>query len=302
VAKWSAFDIPDLSGRTVVVTGANSGVGFESALELAGHGAHVVMACRNAEKGAAALTRVQARGSAELASLDLADLGSVRAFAAAHQAPLDLLLNNAGVMAIPRAETADGFEMQIGTNHLGHFALTGLLLPALLARQGARVVTVSSPAGQMGRMNLDDLQSKRHYRRWGAYNQSKLANQLFAFELDRRARAAGVDLVSVAAHPGYAATNLSAGMAGRNVVLREVMRVSDAVFGQPASVGALSLLYAAVDPSVHGGEYFGPDHLAGFRGHPTRIAPARGAKGEDLAARLWTLSEQLTGVTYRFGT
>jgi len=290
--------MPDLTGRTAVVTGANSGVGFESALELAAHGAHVVMACRNPDKGAIALEQVRARGSAELAPLDLADLASVRAFAAAHQGPLDVLLNNAGVMAVPRGQTADGFEMQIGTNHLGHFALTGLLLPALLARPGARVVTVSSPAAQMGSIDVDHLESPRRYRRWGAYSQSKLANQLFAYELDRRARAAGVDLVSVAAHPGYAATNLTTGMVGGKPVISQAARLFDRVAGHPASVGALSLLYAATDPSVHGGEYIGPDRMGGFHGHPTRVSPARGAKGEDLARKLWTRSEQLTGVTY----
>jgi len=298
MAKWTAADIGDQTGRTAVVTGANSGVGFEAALELAGHGATVILACRDAARGAAALARVRARGSAELATLDLADLSSVRRFAADLSGPLDLLINNAGVMAIPRRESADGLEMQFATNHLGHFALTGLLLPALLARPGARVVTVSSPAAQMGRISLDDLQGVRRYRRWGAYSQSKLANQLFAFELDRRLQGAGLGLLSVAAHPGYAATNLSTVFAGNNPVLRVAVWVSDHTVAQSASAGSLPILFAATAPGVNGGEYFGPDLLGGMRGHPTRISPARGAKGADLAARLWAVSEQLSGVTY----
>ncbi len=241
---------------------------------------------------------MRSRGSAELRLLDLADLASVRAFALATRLPLDLLVNNAGVMAIPRRETVDGFEMQFGTNHLGHFALTLLLMPALLALPGARVVTLSSPAAEIGSIRLDDLQGTRRYRRWGAYGQSKLANQLFAYELDRRARAAGADLISVAAHPGYAATHLATTFAGRNPLLRVPAWLGDHLLAQPAAAGALPILFAATDPGVRGGEYYGPDRLGGFRGHPTRVAPARGAKGEDLARRLWEASEQLTGVTY----
>jgi NAD(P)-dependent dehydrogenase (short-subunit alcohol dehydrogenase family) len=298
MAQWTAGDIPDLSGRTAVVTGANSGVGFEVAMELAAHGAHVILACRNPDKGAAALARVRARGSAELRSLDLADLSSVRTFAAGVSAPLDLLVNNAGVMAIPRRETVDGFEMQFATNHLGHFALTGLLLPELTSRRGARVVTVSSPVARSGSINLDDLHGTHHYRRWGAYSQSKLANQLFAFELDRRARLAGLDLASVAAHPGYAATNLSTVFAGHNPLLRVGVLIADHTVAQSAAAGALPILFAGTAPGVVGGEYFGPDRFGGMRGHPTRITPVPGARGEDLARRLWEASEQMTGVTF----
>src|SRR5215218_6878092 len=207
---WSPAEIPDQSGRRAIVTGANSGLGLIAARELARKGAAVVLACRNQAKGAAALEQVRAAApgaQAELARLDLGSLDSVRAFAATQAAPLDLLLNNAGVMAPPRAETADGFELQLGTNHLGHFALTGLLLGALKAAS-PRVVTISSNAHQLGRIDFDDLQSRRRYRRWRAYNQSKLANLLFMLELDRRARAAGLPLASVGAHPGYSATNL----------------------------------------------------------------------------------------------
>jgi len=298
MTKWKAGDIPDLSGRTAVVTGANSGVGFEAALELAGHGAHVILACRDPDRGASALARVRARGSAELGLLDLADLSSVRTFAAGVAGPLDLLVNNAGVMAIPRRETVDGFEMQFGTNHLGHFALTGLLLAALLACPRPRVVTVSSPAAQIGHIDLDDLQGTRRYRRWTAYSQSKLANQLFAFELDRRAQAARLSLVSVAAHPGYVATNLATVFAGGNPVLRAGAWISDHTVAQSAPAGALPILFASTAPDVHGGEYFGPDLLGGWRGHPTRVKPAPGAKGVDLGGRFWEVSEQLTGVTF----
>ena len=213
---WTTDDIPDLSGRTAVVTGANSGLGFESALALTRAGAEVVLACRDQTKGAEAADRITGlvpSATVSLVPLDLSDLSSVRAFAAVigeRYAGLDILLNNAGVMAIPRRETADGFEMQFGTNHLGHFALTGLLLDSLLARPGARVVTVSSAVAQVGRIRFDDLQGTAKYGKWSAYSQSKLANQLFTLELDRRASRAGLDLVSVAAHPGYAATNLQA--------------------------------------------------------------------------------------------
>jgi NAD(P)-dependent dehydrogenase (short-subunit alcohol dehydrogenase family) len=298
MTKWTAGDIPDLSGRNAVVTGANSGVGFEVALELAGHGAHVILACRNPDTGAAALVRVRARGSAELRSLDLAELSSVRTFAAGLSGPIALLVNNAGVMAIPRRETVDGFEMQFATNHLGHFALTGLLLPALLSRPGARVVTVSSPVAKSGSINLEDLHGTRRYRRWGAYGQSKLANQLFAFELDRRARAARLDLASLAAHPGYAATNLSTVFAGDNLLLRAGVWVADRTVAQSATAGALPILFAATAPGVLGGEYIGPDRFGGMRGHPTRINPVPGARGEDLARRLWAASEQMTGVSF----
>src|SRR3954451_12678805 len=206
MAGWTARDVPDQGGRRVVVTGANSGIGFHAARELAAHGADVTLAVRDVARGEAASARMT--GTVAVERLDLADLASVRAFAARFEGPLDLLVNNAGVMAPPLRRTADGFELQLGTNHLGHFALTGVLLGALRARPGARVVTVSSNAHKAGRIDFDDLQGERRYRRWRAYGQSKLANLLFMFELDRRARDAGLDLVSVAAHPGYAATNL----------------------------------------------------------------------------------------------
>jgi NAD(P)-dependent dehydrogenase (short-subunit alcohol dehydrogenase family) len=307
MASWTTDDIPHLAGRTAVVTGANSGLGFETALALARAGAHVVLACRDQSKGGDAIDRIRQTvptADVRLDRLDLADLASVRGFAADFSTEhdgLDILLNNAGVMAIPRRKTADGFEMQFGTNHLGHFALTGLLLYSLLARPGARIVTVSSPVARMGHMRFDDLEGSRRYGKWTAYGQAKLSNQLFALELDRRATDRGVDLVSVAAHPGYAATNLQA-VGPRMVGSRIMERINDlgnSVLAQPAAVGALPSLYGATAPGVRGGQYFGPDHLFGMRGHPKRIAFVRAARDPDTARRLWEVSEDLTGV--RFG-
>src|SRR3954464_7873739 len=243
MAGWTAADMADQSGRIAVVTGANSGIGFHAARELAAHGAKVILAVRDTEgKGAGAAARMT--GDVEVRKLDLADLASVRSFAAGVDGPLDLLVNNAGVMAPPRRETADGFELQLGTNHLGHFALTGLLLARLLAGDEPRVVTVSSGAHRMGRIDFDDPQSERRYRRWGAYGQSKLANLLFAFELQRRA---GLALLSVAAHPGYAATNLQ----GRS------LGVFNRLLAQSAASGALPALYAAT-ADVPPAAYVGP--------------------------------------------
>jgi NAD(P)-dependent dehydrogenase (short-subunit alcohol dehydrogenase family) len=300
--KWTAADIPDQTGRTALVTGANSGLGLVCATELARAGAHVVLACRNAEKGAAAVESI-ARGvpgaGVELASLDLGSLASVRAcaesFSAQHDG-LDLLINNAGVMAPPRRATAEGFELQFGTNHLGHFALTGLLLGALRGGTDARVVTLSSNAHKMGRIGFDDLQSERRYSRWRAYGQSKLANLLFALELDRRLRAAGAGVASLAAHPGYAATNLQS--AAAPVVDRLVMVATNALLAQSAERGALPALYAATVPGLEGGLYVGPDGLGEFRGHPRVVSPTSAARDPAAAARLWEVSEELTGVSF----
>ena len=303
--RWTAADVPDQGDRTVVVTGANSGIGFAAARELARSGARVVLAVRDTGRGEDALARIRSavpNARAEVARLDLADLGSVRTFAAACPAA-DVLVNNAGVMALPLRRTAEGFEMQLGTNHLGHFALTGLLLPNLLERPDPRVVTVSSVAHRIGRIDFDDLQSERGYKRWAAYGQAKLANLLFALELDRRARAAGTVLRSLAVHPGYAATNLqlaSARMEG--AALRErLTRVANRVLGQSADAGALSTLFAATVPELPGGLFVGPDGPGEMRGHPRPTQPNRAARDPEVAARLWEVSEQLTGVTYDFG-
>ena len=296
---WSVDDIPDMTGRRAIVTGANSGIGLIAACELARHGASVVLACRNMHKGEAALAKLRAAGAdAELAPLDLGDLASVCAFAASHPGPLDLLLNNAGVMAPPRAETADGFELQLGTNHLGHFALTGLLLGNLQAARAPRVVTVSSAAHRMGRIDFDDLHGERRYRRWRAYGQSKLANLLFMLELDRRARAAGSALLSVGAHPGYAATNLQ--FAAPPLHERLAMRVLNVVVAQSAEQGALPPLHAATVPGLPGGAYIGPDGRGEARGRPRFVSMSERAQDPETARRLWDVSESLTGVTYAF--
>jgi NAD(P)-dependent dehydrogenase (short-subunit alcohol dehydrogenase family) len=303
--RWTAADVPDQSGRRAIVTGANSGLGLHTALALARRGAQLILACRNEERGKEALelTRAEApEGEAELRLLDLADLSSVRTFAEGISEPVDLLVNNAGVMALPRRTTADGFEMQIGTNHLGHFALTGLLLERLLASGDARVVTVSSGAHRGGRINFDDLHGERRYQRWLAYSQSKLANLLFCFELQRRADAGGAPLRSVAAHPGWAATHLQfagpemdSGILGRAEAV--AMRVANAVVAQSDAQGALSLVYAAT-MDIPGGSYVGPDGPFELRGHPKLVGSSRAARDAAQARRLWELSERLTGVTY----
>ncbi len=301
-AKWTSDQIPDQSGRTAIVTGANSGLGLEAARELARAGAHVVLACRDTEKGAAALRDIQAdvpNARVELAPLDLASLASVHAFAEKVRAEhdgLDVLINNAGVMAPPRRETADGFELQIGTNHLGHFALTALLIGAMDGREEARVVTVSSGAHRFGRIDFDDLQSTHRYRRWRAYGQSKLANLLFAFELDRRLRAAGSAIRSLGAHPGYSATNLQS--AAPPMVDRLVMVVTNRLLAQDVKMGVLPELYAATYPGLEGGTYIGPDGIAEQRGHPEPVGTSGAARDEEAARRLWAVSEELTGVTF----
>ncbi len=304
---WSLADLPDLSGRTAVVTGANSGLGLESARALAAGGALVVLACRSVDKGKQAadqITRRHPDARLEVRDLDLASLASVERFAeetAAAHPHVDLLMNNAGVMALPRRETSDGFEMQFGTNHLGHFALTGRLLDRVLAAPAGRVVTVSSQAHRPGRMDFDDLHGRRRYGKWRAYGQSKLANLLFAFELQRRLAAKGAAAISVAAHPGYAATNLqSAGprMEG-STLMERLTELGNQLFSQDAATGALPQLRAAVDPTVDGGDYYGPDGWLEMWGAPKKVGTTSAARDESAARRLWELSEEATGV--RFG-
>lgn len=300
---WNANDIPDQSGRTAVVTGANSGIGYVTARELARRGARVVLACRSEARGTEAGDRLAIEvpdADLEFVRLDLGDLGSVREFAAAlPYERLDLLVNNAGVMALPYGTTADGFETQFGVNHLGHFALTGLLLPALLATPGARVVTVSSGAHAMSNIDINDLNSERRYRRWIAYARSKTANLLFTHELARRLAAHSSDVVAAAAHPGYAATNLqTAGprMAGRRAAER-FMEIGNKIFAQPAETGALPVLYAATAPDVPPDSFTGPS-FAGWRGAPAPSWRAPWTLNDAVGERLWAASEQLTGVTY----
>jgi NAD(P)-dependent dehydrogenase (short-subunit alcohol dehydrogenase family) len=277
-------------GRTFVVTGANSGIGLEASRALAAAGARVVVACRDTSKGEHSVADLG--GDFDVRRLDLADLASVRAFAQELEGDVDVLINNAGVMAVPRSQTADGFEMQLGTNHLGHFALTGLLL----GRVRDRVVTISSGAHRIGRVNFDDLQSERRYQRWTAYGQSKLANLLFMMELQRRLDAAGSSLRSVAAHPGYAATGLQS---HTQSVQDQIMSVANLVLAQSAAMGALPTLYAATE-DVPGAAYAGPGGLLEQRGHPQLVNMSGAAKDPEAASRLWEASEELTGVRYDF--
>ena len=303
---WTADDIPDLSGKTIVVTGGNSGIGYEAALEFARKQAKVILACRDLGKAQTAAAQISAsspKADVDVMALDLSSLASIRTFADAfhsnHQA-LHVLCNNAGVMAIPYRLTTDGFEMQFGTNHLGHFALTGLLLDRLLATEGARVVNVSSTGHRFGQIRFDDLQWKSGYRKWRAYGQSKLANLLFTFEMQRRADAAGVKLLSVACHPGYAATNLQAvgpRMEGSSV-MEYLTRIGNNLLAQSAAMGALPTEYAAVAPEVRGADYIGPDGFAEQGGHPKKVGCSAAARDGASAKRLWEVSEQLTGVHY----
>lgn len=304
--QWHAEHVPDQTGKVIIVTGANSGIGYEAAKVLAGKGAHTILACRSREKAEAALRDTRTAhptASVEVMELDLASLASVRAFADAfrsrHQA-LHILLNNAGVMALPYRRTVDGFEMQFGTNHLGHFALTGLLLEPLLATERARVVTVSSTVHQIGRIRFDDPQGERGYQRWLAYGKSKLANLLFTYELQRRFAARGVNRISVAAHPGYAATNLqfaSAGMEG-SWLQTWMFKFSNNVMAQTATMGALPLLYACTASEMQGGDYIGPDGFMEQHGYPKKVHSNRRSHDMEVAARLWKLSEDLTGVKF----
>jgi NAD(P)-dependent dehydrogenase (short-subunit alcohol dehydrogenase family) len=300
MAGWTTDGIPDLSGRRAIVTGANSGIGYHTALQLAAHGATVVLACRSAERGAAALERVRTAApdsDVSVGSLDLADLSSVRAFAEAQRgAPLHVLVNNAGVMALPKQTTVDGFEAQFGINHLGHFALTSMLLPGLLAAGDARVVTVTSMVAWLGRIHFDDLQGERRYRRWAAYTQAKLANLIFAKELDRRVPG----IVSVAAHPGYAATNLqqAAPRLSGSKVREAFYGFGNKIVAQPDTAGAWPSLYAATTPDVAGGETYGPGGMGQRAGRPTRVRTVGRAADAEAGRRLWEASEKLTGVSY----
>jgi len=293
---WTADDMPDMSGKIAIVTGANSGIGYETARELARHGARVTLACRNQEKGEAAVAGIREENpdaDARFASLDLSDLASVRSFADAfrdQESALDILCNNAGVMMCPPSKTADGFELQFGTNHLGHFALTGLLLDRIRSTRNARVVTVSSVYHKAGRIDFDDLNAEKKYKRTRAYGQSKLANILFTLELQRRFERAGIDAIAVAAHPGWTATNLQ-----QNVSL---FRFFNPMLAQKPWGGALPTLYAAVEPDVKGGEYFGPAKRFESVGSPKRVRVSKRSRDEEAAARLWRVSEEMTGVAY----
>lgn len=287
VAKWTVADLPDQSARTVVVTGANSGVGLATAESLAAAGARVILACRNVDKGKAAAATMA--DTVEVRALDLASLASVREFARSIDEPVDVLVNNAGVMAVPYRRTVDGYEMQVGTNHLGHFALTGLLLD----RVRDRVVTVSSSFHWFGRLNLDDLNwERRRYRRWAAYEASKLANLLFAYELSRRLAAAGSPIRSYATHPGYVSTNL---MSHTETMLDSVMALGNRLLAQSPAMGALPSLHAATT-DLPNGSFVGPGRL--MWGHPKVTGSSPASHDREKATGLWTLSEKLTEVTF----
>ncbi len=287
---WNISDLPDQSGRTIIVTGANSGLGAVTARALAGAGAQVIMACRDEVKARAVANTIGDR--AQVRRLDLADLSSIHEFADSVERA-DVLINNAGVMALPPKRTADGFEMQFGTNHLGHFALTGRLLDKI----SGRIVTLSSVMHIFGRIDLTDPNwERRRYERWRAYGQSKLANLMFARELQRRLTTAGSPKISVAVHPGYAATDLQS---HTESFLNPVMTLGNRLLGQSPEMGALPTLYAATT-DVEPGGFYGPTSLGGLRGHPGPSGSSTASKDEVTARRLWDLSEQLTKVTFRF--
>ena len=300
--RWTEADVPGQQGRTVVVTGANTGLGFQTARVLAARGARVVLACRDLGRARQAAALIDHDPNCPLppqtVRLDLASLASVREAAgeigSAYDA-IDLLINNAGVMMTPDRRTADGFELQLGVNHLGHFALTALLLPRMLGVPGSRIVTVASNGHKIGRIDFDDLQSERRYRPMAAYYQSKLANLMFTYELQRRLTAAGAGTQALAAHPGKARTDLTrhlpAWMRAGNLVIKEP-------FGNRAAIGALATLRAATDPAARGGEYYGPAGPGEFRGHPRLVTPATRARDTDAQQRLWRESERLTAVSY----
>jgi NAD(P)-dependent dehydrogenase (short-subunit alcohol dehydrogenase family) len=303
--KWTARDVPDQHGRAVVITGANSGIGLETAKVLAAHGATVVLAGRDPGRIAAAAEQVRnaaADAKAETAELDLASLDSVRAAAAdigGRFPRLDLLINNAGVMFTPYGLTKDGFELQFGTNHLGHFALTGLLLPSMLEVPGSRVVTVSSNGHRTGRINFSDLNSARRYNKYGAYGQSKLANLLFTYELQRRLSVAGAQTIAVAAHPGTARTQLTRHMpAVASASMGTRYRALNSWWVQDPEMGALPTLRAATDPGATGGAYYGPDGFGHMVGYPVLVRSSARSQNGDTQRRLWAESEKLTTVSY----
>lgn len=304
--SWTLAELPDLKGRLVVVTGANSGLGLATTTALASRRAHVVMACRDTSKAERAARDIREEfpgAELELRSLDLASLESIRRFSdsllADHPA-IDVLINNAGIMAIPRTTTADGFEMQLGTNHLGHFALSLRLLPGLERAEAPRLVTVSSTMHRYGPMQFDDLMGERSYDSWKAYGQSKLANLLFSFELARKLETVEARTLAVAAHPGYAATNLQgtgARLSGSRL-MEWMMWLGNITLAQSAEDGALPTLYAAAAPGVKSGEYFGPDGLLELTGSPKRCDSNERSKDLHDASELWNRSEALTGVRF----
>jgi NAD(P)-dependent dehydrogenase (short-subunit alcohol dehydrogenase family) len=301
---WGTEDIGDLTGRVALVTGANSGIGYETASALAEHGAHVVLACRDPERARRAYDKLENdldRSSLEVLPLDLSDQASVRSAATSFldtHARLDLLINNAGVMGVPHTITADGFELHMATNHLGHFALTGLLLDRLATTERSRIVSVSSNVHRMGRLRLDDVAGTTSRNVWTTYGTTKLANLLFVAELARRLKGAGVPTMALAAHPGWTRSNLAGSGAAlsTNRVRRKVARTVGHTFGQSAAGGALTVLCAATSTRVRSGEYIGPARMGQLYGPPKAVRPSARARDAALAAALWSASEELTGV------
>ena len=304
VQRWTAADIPDLTGKTAIITGGNSGVGFETAIELARHGATTIIACRSASRGESAIRRIKESAPSSqirLMLLDLGDLASINTFAESftkEYESLDLLVNNAGIMATPYRTTKDGFESQFGTNHLGHFALTGKLMPALSATPSSRVVNVSSVGHRSGDIDFEELLlSRSNYKRWRAYYRSKLANLLFTYEMHRRLERSRIEnILSLAAHPGVARTNLAQGMGFIGTLLKPIAFL----FVQSAQMGALPILRATTDPTAQGGQYYGPDKAHERSGFPIVVSSSPDSHNEEDARRLWERSEELTGVKFDF--
>jgi len=303
---WTAEDMPALDGKKIIVTGANSGLGYEATEKFAEKGAHVIMACRSMERGREAKGEIEDKlndCSLELSKLDLASLDSVKDFAEEYKAnneELHILCNNAGIMAIPRQETRDGFEKQFGVNHLGHFALTSHLIDYLIETSGqTRLVTQSSALHKKGSMNFEDLMKEQNYDKNQAYADSKLANLLFAFELDRKLQDADVNTLSIACHPGFSATNLQSTEENESSIFRNFrMKVLTKVLAQSAETGYLPMIYASVSEKAHGGDYIGPDGFMNMRGLPENQKPSEEARDEDVAEKLWKVSEELTGIDF----
>ena len=306
--KWDKTDIPDLSGKTAIITGANSGTGYEVSKALAGKGAEVIMACRDVEKGELAEAKIKEefpKSSLKFMVLDLADLSSVKNFANMFHEKnnsLDILCNNAGVMATPQVKTKDGFELQFGTNHLGHFALTGLLLDKLLGTSKSRIVNVSSIAHMGGIIDFDDLMNEKKYSRFPTYSQSKLANLLFTYELQRRLETNGCNTISVGSHPGLSRTNLGASGFGygKGKILKSIIGFFAKLTCQSAAMGALPILYASTSLDVNGGEYIGPRGFREFWGYPKKVESSKDSHDEEIAEKLWSISTDLTQVHYHF--
>jgi len=305
--NWTTANIPDLTGKVMIVTGANSGIGFDSAKEFARKGAQVILASRSMEKAEAALKLIQdeiPNAQAEIIQLDLASMTSIKEFVEAFKARyqrLDVLLNNAGIMMVPYGKTEDGFERQLGTNHLGHFALTGLLLDLVLSTPNSRIVNVSSNGHRAGNMNFDNLmyEGGKDYSPFASYARSKLANILFTYELQRRLESSGSNAAAFAVHPGASVTNLGNHLAGDSFFWRLLFPVV-MTMAQPADMGALPSIRASVDPQAKGGEYYGPKGFMEMRGYPVVVKSNAASHNVANAKRLWEESEKLTGVQYQF--